>query len=105
MLALANPFQSYREDVDATSRGAGDACPTAFQVLKDNGVGEGLRGKTVLITGFTSKIGMESARTFYKKSAIIFAFARNLAKMENVIQDIASKFSGTNVLPGGSSCI
>ncbi|KAL4875177.1 hypothetical protein BJY04DRAFT_232830 [Aspergillus karnatakaensis] len=60
--------------------GAGDARPTALQIIQDAGLQGKLAGKTIVITGATSGIGLETARALSATGAILFLTARNLAK-------------------------
>lgn len=79
--------------------GPGDARLTAAQIIKDQHLEDSLVGKTILITGATSGIGMynallslrhfwtnttpqgmETARALYDTGAQIFITARDAAK-------------------------
>lgn len=55
------PFQPY-SDRHTNLQGPGDQRPTAEEVVKDQGLVDGLKGCTVFITGCTSGIGIETAR-------------------------------------------
>ena len=59
-----------------------------MQVLKDcNAIGK-LKGKTVLITGCSAGIGIETARAMYETGALVYLTARDMPKLEGVIEDI-----------------
>ncbi|OLN93196.1 WW domain-containing oxidoreductase 2 [Colletotrichum chlorophyti] len=77
--------------VHASPQGAGDARPTAEEVLRDqNLVGNHWPDKTVLITGGTAGIGAESARVLHLTGAKIFITGRDLAKGERVAEEISA---------------
>jgi NAD(P)-dependent dehydrogenase (short-subunit alcohol dehydrogenase family) len=90
MPAPSTHFQPYAS-VHFATNGPGDARLTALQVVKDcNRLGD-LRGKTVLITGCSSGIGVETARALYEAGAILFLTARDMPKLEKVIDESVSK--------------
>lgn len=70
--------------------GPGDARPTALQIVKDEGLldGKSLKDLTVLITGCSSGIGIETARAIYETGAKLFITARTKAKGEPTVKDI-----------------
>ncbi|GFF51448.1 WW domain-containing oxidoreductase [Aspergillus lentulus] len=61
-------------------KGAGDARPTALQIIQDEGLEGKLAGKIIVVTGATSGIGVETARALKATGATLFLTARNLAK-------------------------
>ncbi|GFF66300.1 WW domain-containing oxidoreductase [Aspergillus lentulus] len=61
-------------------KGAGDARPTALQIIQDEGLEGKLAGKIIFVTGATSGIGVETARALKATGATLFLTARNLAK-------------------------
>lgn len=61
-------------------QGAGDARPTALQIIQHEGVEGKLMGKVIVITGATSGIGVETARALKATGATLFLTARNLEK-------------------------
>ncbi|KAL2127947.1 hypothetical protein VTI74DRAFT_9937 [Chaetomium olivicolor] len=61
-------------------QGAGDARPTALQIIQDEGLQDKLAGKVIVITGATSGIGVETARALKATGATLLLTARNLAK-------------------------
>ena len=96
MPAPTNPFQPYAS-VHVETNGPGDARPTALQVVKDcNQIGK-LKGKSALITGCSSGIGVETARALYEGGATLFLTARDMPKLEKVIDDIVSKAEAKGV--------
>jgi len=83
----ATPYQPYAE-VHKDPKGPGDARPTSLQILKDSDAIGKLKGKTVLITGCSAGIGVETARAMYEAGATVFAAARDMKKLDGVIEDI-----------------
>ncbi|AEO66359.1 7152f44b-58f7-428c-9c45-366884488dc1 [Thermothielavioides terrestris] len=61
-------------------QGAGDARPTALQIIQDESVEGKLAGKVIVIAGATSGIGLETARALKATGATLLLTARNLAK-------------------------
>jgi NAD(P)-dependent dehydrogenase (short-subunit alcohol dehydrogenase family) len=72
----------------ANINGEGDARPTALQVIKDNNLEGRLTGKTILITGCSSGLGIETARALKATGAHIFCTARSLSKGQKALADI-----------------
>ncbi|KAK5121218.1 hypothetical protein LTR85_005384 [Meristemomyces frigidus] len=84
------PYQPYA-DVHKNVEGPGDARPTALQVVKDCDVIGKLGDKTILVTGCSSGLGIETAKALYETGARLFLTARNIPKLEEVIDDIVTK--------------
>ncbi|WPH04845.1 hypothetical protein R9X50_00774200 [Acrodontium crateriforme] len=94
MPAPTTPFQPYAS-LHTTLDGPGDARPTALQIIKDsNLLGSGLKGKSILITGCSSGIGVETARALYAAGATLYLTARDIPKLEKVIDDIVANPTG-----------
>jgi NAD(P)-dependent dehydrogenase (short-subunit alcohol dehydrogenase family) len=76
------------ESVHQNPNGPGDARPTALQIVRD----EHLEGKwsdqTILITGCSSGIGIETAKTLHETGATIYATARDLNKAKSALGSI-----------------
>ncbi|KAI5367770.1 Putative short-chain dehydrogenase/reductase SDR, NAD(P)-binding domain superfamily [Septoria linicola] len=85
--APATPYQPYA-DAHKKLEGPGDGRPTALQIIEDSNAQGKLKGKTILITGTSSGIGVETARALYETGAQLFLTARDIPKLEKVIQDI-----------------
>ena len=84
MPAPETPYQPYAE-FHKELKGPGDARPTALQILKDcNALGR-LTDKTILITGCSSGIGVETARALYETGAKLFLTARDMPKLAKVM--------------------
>lgn len=96
MPAPTEPYQPYA-DVHVKPNGPGDARPTALQIVKDcNALGK-LKGKTVLITGCSSGIGVETARALYAAGATLFLTARDMTKLEKVVGEIVEGAEASDV--------
>lgn len=61
-------------------QGAGDSRPTALHIVKDEDVEGKLTEKTIVITGCSSSIGIETARALSGTGAKLFVTARNVEK-------------------------
>lgn len=90
MPAPTTPFQPYAA-AHKTLSGPGDARPTAQQVINDAHAAGALRGKTILITGASAGIGVETARALYETGAQLYLGVRNVARTEGIVADIVAK--------------
>jgi NAD(P)-dependent dehydrogenase (short-subunit alcohol dehydrogenase family) len=72
----------------ANPQGAGDARPTAFQIVRDESLEGKLKGKVIVITGATSGIGLETARALSTTGATLLLAARNLETAKTALSDI-----------------
>lgn len=88
--APEKPLQPYAS-VHESTNGPGDARPTALQVVKDNDAVGKLKGRVVLVSGCSSGIGVETARALYEAGATLYLTARDIPKLDKVIDDIVSK--------------
>ncbi|KAF2493386.1 NAD(P)-binding protein [Lophium mytilinum] len=76
----------------ASPNGAGDARPTAIQILEDENLIGKLSDKVMLVTGVSSGIGIETLRAFHTTGAHVFGTVRNVEKGKAVVDNIlASK--------------
>ncbi|KAF2628164.1 short chain dehydrogenase [Macroventuria anomochaeta] len=75
----------------ANLRGAGDARPTALQVIQDEGLTGRLTDKVFLITGVSSGIGIETLRALHTTGAHVYGTVRDLAKGQKVVDAILSE--------------
>ncbi|KAF2166477.1 hypothetical protein M409DRAFT_66528 [Zasmidium cellare ATCC 36951] len=87
-----NPYQPYA-DAHKNPKGPGDARPTALQIIGDCNAAGKLVGKTVVITGCSGGIGQHVAAAMYETGAQLYLIARNMPKLEKVINDIVSHSS------------
>ncbi|KAH6664099.1 hypothetical protein B0J14DRAFT_608425 [Halenospora varia] len=72
----------------ANPQGAGDARPTALQIIRDETLEGKLVGKVMVVTGATSGIGLETARALSATGATLFLTARDLKKAEIALTGI-----------------
>ncbi|KIW14168.1 hypothetical protein PV08_06949 [Exophiala spinifera] len=66
-------------------RGAGDARPTALQIIKDNDRLSKLSDLVILITGCSSGLGVETARALAATGATLYLTARNVPKAREAL--------------------
>ncbi|KAF4960753.1 hypothetical protein FSARC_10382 [Fusarium sarcochroum] len=71
-------------------QGPGDARPTALQIIQDEGVEGALTDKTIVITGVSSGLGIETARALSTTGARLLLTARNVERAKDVLSDILS---------------
>ena len=69
-------------------KGPGDARPTAFDIVNDEGLQGKLTDKVFLITGCSSGIGIETAKALNTTGAKLFLGVRDTAKGEAALSDI-----------------
>ncbi|KAF5981705.1 reductase [Fusarium bulbicola] len=74
--------------VHATTKGPGDARPTALQIIKDEGVEEKRQGQVFVITGTSSGIGIETVRAIAATGATLYLTARDLDKAKTALDGI-----------------
>ena len=72
----------------ADPQGAGDARPTALQIVRDEGLQGRLVSKVMVITGASSGIGLETARALSATGATLFLTVRNLKRAEIALAGI-----------------
>lgn len=83
---MAHPYrQAHRNP-----KGCGDDRPTAQQIIHDEGLLGKWEGKTILITGCSSGIGIPTARALATTGARLFLTVRNVEKGKAALQDILS---------------
>jgi len=69
-------------------QGAGDARPTALQIIHDENLEGKLVGRVIVITGATSGIGLETAKALSATGATLLLAARDLKKAETSLSAI-----------------
>ena len=75
-------------EAHVSPKGAGDARPTALDIIKDEGLEGKLRDKVVLITGCSSGLGVETARAMSATGAKVYCTARDIAKGQKAMEGI-----------------
>ena len=86
-------YQPYAKQHE-NPQGPGDARPTALQVVEDEILVGKLSDKTMIITGCSAGLGIETARALYATGAKLFLTVRSKGKGEAVIQDILTTTQG-----------
>jgi NAD(P)-dependent dehydrogenase (short-subunit alcohol dehydrogenase family) len=76
------------ESVHQVLNGPGDARPTALQIVQDEQLKGKWSDKTILITGTSSGIGVETARALLETGATLYLTARDLKKAKTVLGPI-----------------
>jgi NAD(P)-dependent dehydrogenase (short-subunit alcohol dehydrogenase family) len=76
------------ESVHQTPNGPGDKRPTAHQIIEDDQLQGKWSDKTILITGCSSGIGIETARALLETSATLYLTARDLNKAKSALGSI-----------------
>ncbi|EQB52162.1 hypothetical protein CGLO_08239 [Colletotrichum gloeosporioides Cg-14] len=84
---IANRYASAH----ANPQGAGDARPTALQIIQDEGLVGKLSHKVALVTGGTNGIGLELVRTLAKTGMRVFFTARDPVKGQKVKEKLQSE--------------
>ncbi|KAL5382802.1 hypothetical protein DPSP01_006358 [Paraphaeosphaeria sporulosa] len=87
---MSDPYNPYAAE-HAAPAGPGDARPTAFQIVKDEGRVGKLSDKVIFITGASSGLGIETARALHETGAKLYLGVRDLEKGKKVVDDILSK--------------
>ena len=72
----------------ANPQGAGDARPTALQVVRDEGLEGELAGRVIVVTGASSGIGLETARALSTTGATLLLTARNVKAAEIALPEL-----------------
>ncbi|KPI38035.1 Retinol dehydrogenase 11 [Cyphellophora attinorum] len=71
-------------------KGPGDGRPTAADIIRDEGLLGKLTGKTILITGGSSGLGLEAARALQTTGAKVFITSREEAKGRKAVESIST---------------
>lgn len=71
-----------------SSAGPGDSRPTASQIIEDEKLSGALSSQTILITGCSGGIGVETAKALASTGARLFLTARDLKNAKEVLSDI-----------------
>ncbi|OKL60058.1 hypothetical protein UA08_04732 [Talaromyces atroroseus] len=73
-----------------STKGPGDARPTALQIIKDENLEGKLSDKVILITGCSSGIGAETARALYVTGATLYLTVRDIKKAKISLGDMVT---------------
>ncbi|PLB46056.1 short-chain dehydrogenase [Aspergillus steynii IBT 23096] len=84
MTVSPSPYAATHAD----PQGAGDARPTALQIIQAESLEGKLVGKVIVVTGATSGIGLETARALSITGATLFLPARDLEKAREKLSNI-----------------
>ncbi|KAI3319688.1 putative short-chain dehydrogenase [Xylariaceae sp. AK1471] len=96
-MSSQDPTNPYAE-AHANPQGCGDARPTSIQIVKDEGLVNGMIGKIILVTGSTSGIGIDTVRALHLTGADVYMQARDMKKAEDVRRDILGTSEGKGKL-------
>jgi NAD(P)-dependent dehydrogenase (short-subunit alcohol dehydrogenase family) len=88
------PITSRYAAAHISPNGIGDARPTALQVVQEEGLIDGLGGKTFLVTGANDTTGLETARALHMTGARIFITTRSPEKSAQAIKSIIESNGG-----------
>ncbi|KAL6864282.1 NAD(P)-binding protein [Trichoderma novae-zelandiae] len=69
-------------EAHASPQGPGDARPTGLQIVKDEHMVDKLKGKTIVVTGVSSGLGVETVRALAATGASFILTARDVHKAE-----------------------
>ncbi|KAL3465648.1 hypothetical protein BJX64DRAFT_296942 [Aspergillus heterothallicus] len=75
--------------VHESPKGPGDARPTASQIVEDQGLKGQLGDKTILLTGASAGLGVETAKALLETGATLYLTARNLDKAKVALGSLA----------------
>lgn len=66
--------------------------PSTFDIIARQGPDFTLQGKTILVTGASSGIGVDTVRAFASKGAKVFVAVRDVEKTKEVLEGIAKEY-------------
>ena len=89
---------SHYANAHLNHSGPDDTCPTALQIIKDEGCLGTMNDKVFLITGCSSGLGLETARALHATGATVFVTSRDCQKTQAVIDNIYVKDQENRVL-------
>ena len=83
-----SPVQPYAER-HQDPKGPGDDRPTAQDIVSDQQMVDALPNATILITGCTSGIGIETAKALYQTGAKLYITGRDVQRGEKVANELS----------------
>ncbi|EGR48656.1 uncharacterized protein TRIREDRAFT_107526 [Trichoderma reesei QM6a] len=75
-------------EAHVSPQGPGDARPTALQIVKDEQMTDKLKGKTIVVTGVSSGLGVETVRALAATGASFILTARDVEKAKRALGDV-----------------
>ncbi|KAF2755939.1 putative short-chain dehydrogenase [Pseudovirgaria hyperparasitica] len=97
MASKSDPYHPYK-DRFTNPQGPGDARPTAMDIIADEDLHGKLTGHVILITGAASGIGIETARALHATGATLYLAVRDVAKGEQVADDVLRSSSDQSAI-------
>jgi NAD(P)-dependent dehydrogenase (short-subunit alcohol dehydrogenase family) len=94
---MGDPMNLYAH-LFTNPAGPGDMRPTALQIIEDHNLIGAWNDRTVLITGGSSGIGLETARAMHATGADVFITARTASKGDEAVSEIRRSSVGTGRL-------
>jgi hypothetical protein len=88
LAAQPRTTMSRYSKVHANPQGAGDARPTALQIIRDEDLLGKMTDRVFFITGCSSGIGVDTVRALHATGGTVFASGRNSVKSQAVIDEI-----------------
>ncbi|KAM0548760.1 hypothetical protein ACHAPJ_009756 [Fusarium lateritium] len=87
MDSFVSQYTKYQQAYD-DPKGAGDARPTAQDIIDQEGLRDQWKDKTVMITGASTGIGVETARAIATTGAKVYLPVRSLEKTREALGDL-----------------
>lgn len=88
-LLLPITMSSKYAAVHQSTQGPGDARPTALAIIDDQQLRNQLTDKTILITGCSSGLGVETARALHTTGATLYLTVRDIQKAKKNLGELA----------------
>jgi NAD(P)-dependent dehydrogenase (short-subunit alcohol dehydrogenase family) len=82
------PMADRWASIHQNPSGPGDSRPTAKQIVEAEGLQGQWKGRTILITGCSSGLGVEAAKALAETGATLYLTARNPRKAEKALGDL-----------------
>ncbi|KAJ0416859.1 hypothetical protein BJY00DRAFT_325884 [Aspergillus carlsbadensis] len=91
-----SPAQPYAH-LHTNPNGPNDARPTALQIIADESLTNALPGTTIVLTGATSGIGLETARALLTTGATLYLPVRNLESATTALSALLLSENGPHI--------